>query len=71
MGHQDAGAKGRSFAPTIVSHSPNLIRDTTPGVRRVPAHPEHALPNGAQNIFAFGYLSRAAGRLSEVFNWGN
>jgi hypothetical protein len=56
---------------TLHIDDPNLIRDTTPRLRRVPARPEHALPNGVQNIFAFDYLSRAAGRLSEVFNWGN
>jgi hypothetical protein len=56
---------------TMHIDDPNLIRDTTPCLRSISAHPEHTLPSGAQNIFAFGYLSRAAGRLSEVFNWGN
>jgi hypothetical protein len=56
---------------TVHIDDPNLIRDTTPRLRRIPADPEHALSNGAQNIFAFGYLSRAAGRLSGVFNRGS
>ena len=55
---------------TVHIDDPNLIRDTTPDVGRVPSHPEHALPNGVDSILAFGYLYRAAGRLSEMFNWG-
>jgi len=48
---------------------PNLIRDTTPRPWRIPAYREHPSPNGAKDVFEFGYLSRAAGRLSEMFKW--
>ena len=52
---------------TVHIDDPNLIRDTTPRPWRVRAHRERALPNGVKDVFEFGYLSRAAGRLSEVF----
>ncbi|MFY9559331.1 MAG: hypothetical protein WAQ52_03785 [Terriglobales bacterium] len=49
---------------------PNLIRDTAPRNWRTPAHREYALqPTRGKNVFEFEYshyLSRAAGRLSEV-----
>jgi hypothetical protein len=56
---------GRNLAVQI--DDPNLIRDTTPCPWRVPAHREPASSNGAKDAFEFGYLSRAAGRLSQVF----
>ena len=48
---------------------PKLIRDTAPRNWRTPAYLEHAPSNGAKEAFEFEYsqyLSRAAGRLSEV-----
>jgi len=48
---------------------PKLIRDTAPRNWRIPAYREHAASNGAKDAFEFEYsqyLSRAAGRLSEV-----
>jgi hypothetical protein len=52
---------------TIHIDDPNLVRDTTPRAWRMRAHREPASSNGAKDAFEFGYLSRAAGRLSQVF----
>jgi hypothetical protein len=47
---------------------PNLLCDTTPRNWRVPAHRQFAAHSDrGKEAFAFGYWSRAAGRLSEVF----
>ena len=52
---------------TIHIDDPNLVRDTTPRAWRMRANREYALPNRAEDALELGYLSRVAGRLSEVF----